>query len=191
MGQVLGGLTTFPMTSTMPDRARQQKLKSPESAKAMFAALRTEYESKLRIFDIQLMAHYGAVLDECDPWTSAAVKRSNELNVIMAIDLGAYWNLEGDKEVDALVDIRFEVADSLEGTSKERCASLMALGRKLLVVLGNRVRPYATSDTTPSEADRFNMSIAFSRSIALELEAAMRPAILQEDDTGKAQLKPQ
>jgi hypothetical protein len=190
MQYFLDRITIFPTVSNPPSRGRQQKLKAPESAEAEIEAMRLEYEEKLQEFDTEFLGHYGALLHVCGKTLEGADRSRFRYQVVREVTFDRFWGKSPRESREALgvVDgIASDAIRQLDVVAKERCTAMLDLSKTLLGVLVHRLKPYSKRDCCDvSRADRWGGNLSFTWSIALELEARMRPDVLKEVDAREA-----
>jgi hypothetical protein len=184
MRYFLGRITTFKSAGGSPTRAQQERLDSPGSAPIEIAAERTDYESALREFDMQLLGHLGALLHVCGNALESSDRSDLRYRTIRDVTFARYWNMapeETRRALGVVDDIAAEAIWKLRESADERCPAMLGLGKKLLAAFARRSKPYAADDWSEvTRFDRWGESVFFTWSIALELEAQARPAILEE-----------
>ena len=180
----LDHITTFQTTSSSPTRAQQERLVSPGGARSEIATQRFDYENALREFDTQFLGHFGALLHVCGNSLENADRSDLRYRSLRDVTFARYWNMSPQDSQHALgiVDsIGAEAIRQLQDSPRERCPVMLELGKKLLGAFARRTRPYAADDWSDvSNLDRWGESVFFTWSIALELEAHVRPDVLKE-----------
>ena len=193
MRYFLGRITTFQTTSNSPTRAQQERLDSPNGAQIEIAAQRADYESTLREFDMQLLGHLGALLHVCENALEDSDKSDLRYRAIRDVTFARYWNLSVEDSRRALgtVDsIGAQAIRQFRESPSGNCAVMLGLGRKLLGALARRSRPYEGDDWDDvTRFDRWGESVFFTWSVALELEAHVRPGVLKEVEEREGRAK--
>jgi len=194
MHYFLDRITTFPTTRSPPSRALQKQLESPTEAEPAFASMRDQYESKLRDYDMEFLGHFGALLHLCTKARERSDKIDLQYEGIRQLAVDRYWAvLPQDRQrlTGAIDRIAVETIQKFGSLSKERCTVMLALGKKLNAVYWRRLKPYAADDWSGvTYGDRLGESLFFTWTIALELEAHVRPDVLKEVDAREARSKP-
>ena len=194
MRYLLGRITTFQTTSGPPTRDQQERLGSPGDAPVEIAAQRADYESALREFDMQLLGHLGALLHVCEGALESSDKSDLRYRAIRDVTFARYWNMSAEESKRALgiVDsIGAQAIRQFRESPSGSCAVMLGLGKKLLGVFARRSRPYESDDWSDvTKFDRWGESVFFTWSIALELEAHVRPDVLKEVDEREHLAKP-
>ena len=194
MSYMLDRITTFPTASGSPRRDLQKQLASPKDSGPAIAALRDQYESRLREFDTEFLGHFGAMLHACEQARPSSDKSRLQYEGIRQIAIDRYWMLssqESQQTIGVVDGIGADTIRALGNVPKERCTVLLALGKKMLAAYWRRLKPYAGADWSEvSYKDRFGESMFFTWTIALELEAHVRPDVLKEIDAFEEISKP-
>jgi hypothetical protein len=184
MRYFLDRITTFETTNGSPTLEQQGRLDSPSEAPIEIAAQRSDYEIALREFDTQFLGHFGALLHVCGNALEGSDRSDLRYRDLRDVTFARYWNLSAQDSQRALgvVDsIGAETIRQLRDSPAEGCPKKLELGKKLLDAFARRSRPYAANrGSNVSSLDRWGESVFFTWSIALELEAQVRPEVLKE-----------
>lgn len=193
MQYFLGLVTTFQTASGPPTRDQQQRLDSPETAPVEIAAQRADYENALREFDLQFLGHVGALLHVCGNDLQSSDQSDLRYRAIRDVTFTRYWNMsaEDSKRALATVDnIGAQAIRQYRESPSARCPVMLGLGRKLLSALARRTKAYAGDDwSRVTNFDRWGESVFFTWTIALELEAHVRPEILAQIEARESDSK--
>ncbi len=184
MRYLLGRITTFHATSSPLTPAQQEQLASPSGAQVEISAQRDVYEDALREFDMQLLGHLGALLHVCEDDLESSDKSDLRYRAIRDVTFTRYWNMSDEDSRRALgtVDgIGARAIRQFRESPSGRCPVMLALGKKLVGAFARRIKPYESDDWSDvTRFDRWGESVYFTWSIALELEAHVRPDVLKE-----------
>ena len=184
MRYFLGRITTFETTGSPPTRVQQERLDSTSGAQLEIAAQRADYESALREFDIQFLGQFGALLHVCGNTLESSDRSDLRFRAIRDVTFARYWNMSPEdsrRALSAVDGIGAQAIRELRESHSERCPVMLGLGKKLLDAFTRRSRPYAGDDWSDvTNFDRWGESVFFTWSIALELEAQVRPEVLKE-----------
>ena len=193
MRYLLGRVTTFQTTSNSPTRAQQQRLDSPGDAPVEIDAQRADYENALREFDTQLLGHIGALLHVCGDDLENSDRSDLRYRAIRDVTFTRYWNMSADESKRALsiVDnIGAEAIRQFRESPNASCPVMLGLGKKLVSAFARRSKPYEADDWSKvTRFDRWGESVFFTWSVALELEAHVRPDVLKEVEEREDQSK--
>jgi len=180
----LDRITTFQTTSGSPTPAQQERLESPGGARSEIVRQRLDYENALREFDTQFLGHFGALLHVCGNSLESTDRSDLRYRALRDVTFARYWKMSPQDSQHALsiVDsVGAETIQQLRDSPGGRCPVMLGLGRKLLGAFERRTRPYAGDDWSDvTSFDRWGESVFFTWSIALELEAHVRPDVLKE-----------
>jgi len=194
MRYFLARITTFQATGSSPTRAQQERLDSPGDAPVEISAQRDDYENALREFDMQLLGHLGALLHICEDALESADRSDLRYRAIRDVTFARYWNMspEDNKRALGIVDkIGAQAIRQFRESPNMRCPVMLELGRKLVGAFARRSRPYSGDDWSGvTRFDRWGESVFFTWTVALELEAHVRPEVLKEVEAREARAKP-
>jgi hypothetical protein len=159
-------------------------LHSPTDAQIEIAAQRTDYENALREFDMQFLGNFGALLHVCGGALESSDQSDLRYRSIRDVTFARYWHMSPEDSRRALSivdDIGAQAIWQIRDSPGEHCPVMLELGKKLLAAFARRSRAYAGADWSDvTNFDRWGESVFFTWSIALELEAQVRPDVLKE-----------
>jgi hypothetical protein len=177
-------ITTFRTSSSPPARDQQERLGSPGGAQSEIAAQRAEYESALQEFDTQFLGHFGALLHVCGDALGSSDHSDLRYRALRDVTFSRYWKMspqDVQRSLDLVDSIGAQTIRQLRESQGDRCTVMLELGKKLLGAYAKRSRHYSGDDWSGvSNVDRWGESVYFTWSVALELEARVRPEVLNE-----------